>query len=80
MEDENDTVGRDQDDEDEDEDDEDVVSERDLEAYYRASAAWRVANDALADDSDAFGPSSFGLVALGVMLEIMKKVRRVSQY
>lgn len=51
----------------------------DLDTYIRASAAWQVANDALTDDVEAFGPSSFGLIALGIMLQIMKKARKLSQ-
>lgn len=68
-----------QDEQDDDEEDEDILSDRDLESYRRAAAAWQAANDALEEDAEAFGPSSFGLIALGVMLEIMKKARYLLQ-
>lgn len=74
-----DVVGEQDDEDDNEEEDEDILSDRDLESYRRASAAWQVANDALAEDAEAFGPSSFGVIALGVMLEIMKKARNLLQ-
>ncbi|KAL6303669.1 RdRP-domain-containing protein [Sparassis latifolia] len=43
------------------------------ETFKRAWAAWYVAEDALAEYPDAFGPQSFGLIALGRMLEIVKE-------
>jgi RNA-dependent RNA polymerase len=57
----------------EDEIDEDeLVFEKRAEVFSRAWAAWRVAEDALAEDSFAFGPQSFGLIALGLLLDVVK--------
>lgn len=64
----------DSDEEDEDDDDE-LRRQRDSRVFARAWAAWNAAEEALNDDPEAFGPLSFGLVALGVMLEIIKKLR-----
>ncbi len=70
----------DEEDDDEDEDDDDRLSNRDIEAYVRAGAAWQAADDELAENPQAFGASSFGLIALGVMLGIVKKARRITRY
>jgi RNA-dependent RNA polymerase len=42
------------------------------ETFKRSWAAWRVAEDALKEDPSVFGAQSFGLIALGRMLEILK--------
>lgn len=75
------TDGNEDGDADEDEDDEDELSERDLNTYIRASAAWEVANEALADQQTipGFGFMSYGIVALGMMNDIMKKARKLYQ-
>ncbi|KIY66410.1 RdRP-domain-containing protein [Cylindrobasidium torrendii FP15055 ss-10] len=65
---------------DEDEDDEEALSDRDIATFERAAAAWDVAlADVLDDDEEgevSFGSASFGIVALGVMLDIAKKARQ----
>ncbi|KAJ7642305.1 RNA dependent RNA polymerase-domain-containing protein [Mycena rosella] len=55
------------------EDDEDDDVRRDK--FERAWAAWLVAEETLDDDPSSFGPSSFGLIALGTILEIVKEAR-----
>lgn len=63
-------------DEDEDEDLHDGNWYQDrAEAFKRAWAAWVIAEDALREDRYAFGPQSFGLIALGVMLGLVKELR-----
>lgn len=42
------------------------------EVFSRAWTAWKVAEDTLADDAFAFGPQSFGLIALGLLLDVIK--------
>ncbi|KAG0699740.1 RdRP-domain-containing protein [Suillus ampliporus] len=42
------------------------------ETFKRSWAAWCVAEDALEEESRMFGAQSFGLIALGRMLEIVK--------
>jgi hypothetical protein len=64
-------------DDDDDDDDEDMLSEEDLERYIRAAAAWTVAVEALQDEP-RFGPCSFGLIALGEILGIVKKAKQLS--
>ena len=60
-------------DEDEEEVDEDeLVFETRAEVFSRAWAAWKVAEDKLTDDVSAFGPQSFGLIALGLLLDVIK--------
>ncbi|KAJ7480104.1 RdRP-domain-containing protein [Mycena galericulata] len=49
--------------------------ERRKATFERAWAAWVVAEEALYDDPSAYGPSSFGLLALGTMLEVVKEAR-----
>jgi RNA-dependent RNA polymerase len=49
--------------------------ERRRDKYERAWAAWLVAEEALDDDPSSYGPSSFGLLALGTMLEVVKEAR-----
>lgn len=67
----------DEDDEDEDED-EDLLSPRDRGTFMRAAAAWQVSADMLNDGGTLFGFASFGLIALGLMLDIAKKAERLS--
>ncbi|KAJ7651977.1 RdRP-domain-containing protein, partial [Mycena polygramma] len=63
--------------EDEFEDEEDMAEdeERRRDKFERAWAAWIVAEEALDDDPSAYGPSSFGLLALGTMLEVIKEAK-----
>ncbi|KAG2160156.1 RdRP-domain-containing protein [Suillus bovinus] len=42
------------------------------ETFKRSWAAWRVAEDTLQEEPRMFGAQSFGLIALGKMLEIVK--------
>ncbi|KAJ7151581.1 RNA dependent RNA polymerase-domain-containing protein [Mycena filopes] len=64
----------DEEEEDEWDDEEDLAGdeERRREKFERAWAAWLVAEEALDDDGGSFGPSSFGLLALGTILDIVK--------
>jgi hypothetical protein len=72
----------DEDEEDEDEEDEDeegeideeddLVFETRAEVFSRAWAAWKVAEDTLTRDRSVFGPQSFGLIALGMLLDVIK--------
>jgi RNA-dependent RNA polymerase len=55
-----------------DDDDSELVFETRAEVFSRAWAAWRVAEDTLTGDPSAFGPQSFGLIALGLLLDVMK--------
>jgi RNA-dependent RNA polymerase len=65
-----------EDEEDEDDDENDALTKaKQVERWRRAWAAWVVAADALLEDGEAFGPQSFGLIALGTLLEIVKEVR-----
>jgi RNA-dependent RNA polymerase len=69
-----------EDDEDEDEDDdEDQLTPRDKETFMRAAAAWKVSTDILDEGQIGapFGPASFGLIALGLMLDVVKKARKL---
>ena len=60
------------------EDEEDEIDEDELafetraEVFSRAWAAWKVAEDTLTYDPSAFGPQSFGLIALGLLLDLIK--------
>ncbi|KAG2348348.1 RdRP-domain-containing protein [Suillus weaverae] len=45
------------------------------ETFKRSWAAWCVAEDNLKEDPSMFGAQSFGLIALGVILEIVKTSR-----
>ncbi|KAJ7171804.1 RdRP-domain-containing protein, partial [Mycena crocata] len=49
--------------------------ERRCDKFERAWAAWLVAEEALDDDPSSYGPSSFGLLALGTLLEVLKEAR-----
>ena len=62
-------------DEDGDIDDDELVFETRAEVFSRAWAAWRVAEDTLIDEPSAFGPRSFGLIALGLLLDVIKIVK-----
>ena len=61
-----------------DSDESDDESDREIKAetLKRALAAWKAAEAALLDDSEAFGPSSFGIIALGTILELVKKLQK----
>jgi RNA-dependent RNA polymerase len=65
----------DMDDEDEGDDDEGdhERSHRIAETMTRSWAAWLVAEAELQENPDAFGPQSFGLIALGSLLKIIKE-------
>jgi len=58
-----------------DEDDYWTADERESEIFSRAFAAWCVAEEELQYDRDSYGAQSFGLIALGIMLEVVKEVR-----
>lgn len=45
------------------------------EAFKRAWAGWCVAESILMTEPASFGPQSFGLIALGRMLELIKAAR-----
>jgi RNA-dependent RNA polymerase len=70
---------------DEDYEDEEIQMDRArrYEVFKRAWAAWNVAEEALQealqDDADAFGAQSFGLIALGVLLEVVKNAQSAEQ-
>jgi RNA-dependent RNA polymerase len=57
-------------------DDEESDREIKVATLKRALAAWLAAEAALLDDPEAFGPSSFGIIALGNILELVKKLRK----
>lgn len=59
----------------EDEHDEEELDQRMIGTFTRAWAAWNIAEEALEDDPETFGPMSFGFIALGAMLEVIKKQR-----
>jgi RNA-dependent RNA polymerase len=66
-------------DEDDDVDHDDVGgpyerSLRDAETMARSWAAWLVAVAELRNEPDAFGPQSFGLIALGSLLSVVKEI------
>jgi RNA-dependent RNA polymerase len=64
----------------EDEEDEiyedELIFEKRAEVFSRAWAAWNVAEDALVDDPFAFGPQSFGLLAMGLLLDVVKDMTK----
>lgn len=62
-------------DDDEDVDDEEMNRRMKVETFKRAWAAWNIAEETLYQDPEAFGAMSFGIVALGIMLDIIKKQR-----
>jgi RNA-dependent RNA polymerase len=53
-------------------DEDELAFETRAEVFSRAWSAWRVAEDALIYDQFAFGPQSFGLIALGLLLDVIK--------
>jgi hypothetical protein len=53
-------------------DEDELIFEKRDEVFSRAWAAWMVAEDTLRDDPSAFGPQSFGLIALGLLLEMIE--------
>ncbi|KAJ7806145.1 RdRP-domain-containing protein [Mycena olivaceomarginata] len=72
------TAADDEGDDDESDDGEENIAgdeEKRRDKFERAWAAWLVAEEALDDDPSSFGPSSFGLLALGTLLEIVKEAR-----
>ncbi|GLB43035.1 putative rdRP-domain-containing protein [Lyophyllum shimeji] len=69
-----------EDEEDDDDDDEYRLSNRDIQTFVRSAAAWHVANEQLIEAEEAiFGAASFGLIALGVMLDVIKKASRTAE-
>jgi len=54
-------------------DDDEGDSESTAEMMVRSWAAWLVAEAKLQENPEAFGPQSFGLVALGLLLKIIKE-------
>ncbi|PBK99203.1 RdRP-domain-containing protein [Armillaria gallica] len=78
----------DEDDYDDDDEFSDLVSndelERDIQRlcikFNRARAGWVAAQEALADawedGTTSFGPQSFGVIALGVMLDVLKELKK----
>jgi RNA-dependent RNA polymerase len=69
-----DDIPSDDEDYDDDEETEMGVAAR-TEVFERAWAAWNVAEESLLDDRNTFGAQSFGLIALGVLLEVVKDAR-----
>ena len=61
-------------------DDDELVFETRAEVFTRAWAAWKVAEDTLFDDPSAFGPQSFGLIALGLLLDVVKDATADANY
>jgi RNA-dependent RNA polymerase len=61
-------------------DDDELVFETRAEVFTRAWAAWCVAEDILIDDPSAFGPQSFGLIALGLLLDVIKDASTDAYY
>jgi len=64
-------------DDDESDDEEDIAADEDKRRnkFERAWAAWLVSEEALDDEPTSFGPPSFGLLALGTMLEVVKEAK-----
>ena len=61
-------------------DDDELAFEMRAEIFTRAWAAWKVAEDTLTVDPSAFGPQSFGLIALGQLLEVIKDAMTDAYY
>ena len=61
-------------------DDDEFVSETRAEVFTRAWAAWKVSEDTLFDEPSAFGPQSFGLIALGMLLDVIKDATADTYY
>jgi RNA-dependent RNA polymerase len=53
-------------------DEDELIFEKKAEVFNRAWTAWNVAEDTLTHDPSAFGPQSFGLIALGLLLDVIK--------
>ena len=56
-------------------DDDELVFESRAEVFTRAWAAWKVAEDTLIKEPSAFGPQSFGLIALSLLLDVIKHAK-----
>ena len=61
-------------------DDDELVFETRAEVFTRAWAAWKVSEDTLFDEPSAFGPQSFGLIALGMLLDVIKDATADTYY
>lgn len=61
-------------------DHDELVFETRAEVFSRAWAAWKVAEDILIDEPSAFGPQSFGLIALGLLLDLVKDATADAEY
>ena len=61
-------------------DDDELIFETRAEVFSRAWAAWKVAEDTLMDEPTAFGPQSFGLIALGLLLDVIKDAMADAAY
>ena len=53
-------------------DEDELVFEKRASVFTRAWTAWKVSEDELAFDAYAFGPQLFGLIALGLLLDVIK--------
>jgi RNA-dependent RNA polymerase len=60
---------------DDDEDDYYRETRQLAETFKRAWAGWCAAETALRDEPASYGPQSFGLIALGRILELVKAAR-----
>ena len=60
-------------------DEEDFYRENRLiaENFKRAWAAWYVAEEVLRENPASYGPQSFGFIALGRMLELIKAAKQL---
>ncbi|KAG2157651.1 RdRP-domain-containing protein [Suillus bovinus] len=58
-----------------DEDEDEAPGTLDTETFKRCWAAWCAAEDSLKEDPSMFGAQSYGLIALGMILEIVKASR-----
>lgn len=61
----------------EDEDDYYRETRQIADTFKRAWAGWCAAETALRESPGAYGPQSFGLIALGRMLELIKAARQL---
>lgn len=62
---------------DEDEDDYYRETRQVSDMFKRAWAAWCAAESALMENATSYGPQSFGLIALGRMLELIRAARQL---
>jgi RNA-dependent RNA polymerase len=62
-----------------DDDEDDYYRESRLiaESFRRAWAAWRAAEEELQKEPQSYGSQSFGLIALGRMLELIKAAKQL---